>query len=274
MYEATGSGSLVRLSETHDFEIASDDEDPRDWLVYSGEYAIGRVTDLLVDREAMKVRYLEVQASEQGQSREGEKVHIPVERVRLSSSTQTVEVLGTQSSGMAGLAEFRQFGAAHAQHDLRPDVEPTPAYSTNEEAARVTRSEEELLVGTREVQAGEVVVRKTVETEHVREPVATRTERVHVARRPVEASANSRPIVEGDEIRVPIMSEEVVVEKRPVMKEEIVITKEAITETSDVEAELRKERVDVDTRDDVRTEGTLDERTRAERAQTRGGSRG
>jgi uncharacterized protein (TIGR02271 family) len=274
MYETTGSGPLVRLSETNDFEIAADDADPTNWTVYSGEHAIGYVTDLLVDRGAMKVRYLEVQPGDEGASRSGEKVHIPVERVRLSSSTRRVELLGSEAAGIAGLTEFRQSGAMHAQHDVGHDFGATRASSTDEEAARVTRSEEELLVGKREVQAGEVVVRKTVETEHVREPVATRTERVRVERRPVEATASATPIVEGDEIRVPIMSEEVVVEKRPVMKEEIVITKEAVTETSDVQAELRKERVDVDTREDVRTAETVDESTRDERVRTRGGTRG
>ena len=51
----------------------------------------------------------------------------------------------------------------------------------------------------------------------------------------------------GDqEIRVPVTEEEIVVEKRPVVKEEIVVTKRAVEETQNVEADVRRERVDVD----------------------------
>jgi uncharacterized protein (TIGR02271 family) len=45
---------------------------------------------------------------------------------------------------------------------------------------------------------------------------------------------------------VPIVEEELVVERRPVVKEEIVIKKKAVRETRTVEADLRKERVDVE----------------------------
>jgi len=115
------------------------------------------------------------------------------------------------------------------------------------------------------VEAGEAVVRKTVETEHVRQPVTRRREEVEIERRPVERgmAAGASDIAEG-EIRVPIMEEEVVVEKRPVVKEEIVVKKRAIEETQNVEAELRKERIDVDESG----------RTRNVKETSRGGRRG
>jgi stress response protein YsnF len=45
---------------------------------------------------------------------------------------------------------------------------------------------------------------------------------------------------------MPIMEEEVVVEKRPVAKEEIVIRKHATEATENVEGDVRRERVDID----------------------------
>jgi uncharacterized protein (TIGR02271 family) len=42
------------------------------------------------------------------------------------------------------------------------------------------------------------------------------------------------------------MEEVVVCEKRPVVKEEVVVKKRAVEETEQVEADLRKERIDVD----------------------------
>src|SRR5690606_23367895 len=119
------------------------------------------------------------------------------------------------------------------------------------------RSEEELAVGKRQRQAGEVGVQKHVETEHVRESVPVTREEVTVERRPVrDASATGRnPEIGEDEIRVPLMEEEVVAEKRAVPKEEVVIRKQAVQDEKTVEADLRKERVDVDDEAARRTSG-------------------
>jgi hypothetical protein len=53
----------------------------------------------------------------------------------------------------------------------------------------------------------------------------------------------------GSVIRVPIVEEQLVVERRPVVKEVLVIRKRAVTEEQVVEADLRRERVDVEQRD-------------------------
>jgi uncharacterized protein (TIGR02271 family) len=113
--------------------------------------------------------------------------------------------------------------------------------------SRIARVEEELAIGKRALQTGEVLVRKTVETEHVRRPVTRVREEVEVERRPVERAAGAADVdIREGEVRVPIMEEEVVVEKRPVVKEEVVIKKRAVEETEQVETELKKERIDVD----------------------------
>ena len=112
---------------------------------------------------------------------------------------------------------------------------------------RLTLSEEQLNVGKRQVQAGEATVRKTVETEHVRESVPLSHDEVSVERRPLSGAeaANAR-IGEDAEIRVPVMREEAVVDKRAVAKEEVLVRKRAVTENQTVEADLRRERVDID----------------------------
>jgi uncharacterized protein (TIGR02271 family) len=277
MKEASGDETLVRLSEVDDLEIADDDVNPTGWAVYAGDDAIGYVTDLLVDDAAMKVRYLEVQPGDTRERRGNAQVHVPVERVRFSKDTRSVELLGNEQSGAGRVTGLEEF--AHLSTPSDADIEP-PATggrsSDDTAAARVTRSEEELRVGTREIQAGEVVVQKSVETEHVREPVTTRVERVRVERRPVGASvAPGEQALASNEIRVPIMSEEVVVEKRPVVKEEIVITKDVVTQTADVEADLRKERVDVHTTGDATTDTeVLNEGEPGRAAIRKGGSRG
>ena len=133
---------------------------------------------------------------------------------------------------------------------------------------RITLSEEQLAVGKRAVQEGEVAVRKHVDTRHVEEQVELVREEITVERRPLSADSNVdvREIGEG-EIRVPLMREEAVVEKRTVPVEEVVIRKEAVSDTKTVAADLRRETLEVD--DDVdtsrtrstNTTGDIDERT-------------
>jgi uncharacterized protein (TIGR02271 family) len=107
---------------------------------------------------------------------------------------------------------------------------------------------EELAIGKRQVQAGEVAVRKTVDTEHVTERVPVRREEVTVERRPVSAADTRSAEIAEDRIVVPVTEEEVVVEKRPVVKEEVVLRTRTVEDTEEVEADLRRERIDVDER--------------------------
>ena len=70
---------------------------------------------------------------------------------------------------------------------------------------------------------------------------------VEEGRRPEAVEAGI--VDEGDdEIRIPIIEEEIVVEKRPVVKEEIRLRKEILQEEEVVEEEGRKEVVDVEDR--------------------------
>ena len=122
---------------------------------------------------------------------------------------------------------------------------------------RLTLAEEELRVGKRQVQAGEVSLHKTVETERVRETVQLMHDEVTIERRPVTDQNASRHVEIGEnEIRIPLMAEEAVVEKRVVGKEEVVLRKHQVTENENIEADLRKERVDVD-RSQTATGGAL-----------------
>lgn len=121
---------------------------------------------------------------------------------------------------------------------------------------RITRSEEELAIGKRAVQAGEVAVRKTVETERVSERVPVMREEVTVERRPVSAADVGDVEIGEDRIVVPVTEEEVIVDKRPVAKEEVVLRTREVEDTEDVEADLRRERIDVDERGRTRGTGT------------------
>src|SRR5215208_4242508 len=118
-----------------------------------------------------------------------------------------------------------------------------------EDELRVQRSEEELLAGTRERVAGSVNVRKCVRTDRERLEVPTRREEVSVERVPVSGEATEAQIG-ADEVSVPVVEDEVVVQKKPVAKEEIRIRKDVVHERQIVEEDVRREEVDIE--DDTR----------------------
>jgi uncharacterized protein (TIGR02271 family) len=130
---------------------------------------------------------------------------------------------------------------------------------------RLTLAEEQLAVGKRTVQEGEVALRKHVDTRHVEEEVELVREEVTVERRPLSADSGADVSDIGEEeIRVPVMREEAVVEKRTVPIEEVVVRKEAVSDTKTVGADLRRETLDVDENVDTkrtRTTRNQDEAT-------------
>jgi uncharacterized protein (TIGR02271 family) len=121
-----------------------------------------------------------------------------------------------------------------------------------EDELRVRRIEEELKVGTREREVGAVRVRKRIVTDHETIVVPKKRVEVTVEHVPVEGQAISAeegtaaPEIGEKEIVVPVVEEEVVVEKRPVVKEEVRIRKDVVEDTEVVEADVRREEVEVD----------------------------
>jgi len=116
----------------------------------------------------------------------------------------------------------------------------------NEDELQVQRTEEELRAGTREREAGAVNVRKRVRTDRERLEVPTRHEEVHVDRVPVEEGTTAESEIGEDDVSVPVVKEEVVVEKRPVVKEEIRVRKDVVEDEEVVEEDVRKEEIDVE----------------------------
>lgn len=247
--EHRSDAPMTPLSQLPDYEVADDSPDVRGWNVLASDHRqVGTVDDLLVDTAEMKARYLVVDLNDGASpaagngARSGDRILIPAGSTRVNEESHEVQI-GISSADVTSLPGFtgsiperndRLFGDGSADYGRR-DADGEH---------RITRSAEELSLGRREVPAGEVRVRKHVDTERVREPVSRLREEVRVEHRP--ASGSARTDIREDEIRVPLTEEEVIVEKRPVAKEEVVITKEQVEDTDTIEEDLRKERIDVE----------------------------
>ncbi|WP_163994685.1 YsnF/AvaK domain-containing protein [Pyxidicoccus caerfyrddinensis] len=118
---------------------------------------------------------------------------------------------------------------------------------------------EELDVVKREVQAGEVRVKKDVVEEEKVMDVPVRRERVRVERRDVSPD---RPAMNAsfqeETVVVPLRAEEVEVRKRAVVDEEVVIHKDDIEEERRVAESVRREDVSIRTDGDVEGKRSLE----------------
>ena len=159
--------------------------------------------------------------------------------------------------------DFRDTNTDHGDTDMRDRDDLIPNDRTDartderlgrevrEDEARLTLSEEQLAIGKRQREAGEVELGKTVETRHVSESVPTAHEEVTIERRPLDGMSAAGAEIREEHLSVPVTREEVVAEKKVVPREEIVARKHQVVENQAVEADLRREDVEVRERGDV-----------------------
>jgi photosynthetic reaction center H subunit len=261
---------------------------------------IGEVEDLIVDTGAMKVRYLDVEVDKDYRADKDHRILIPVGQARLHESEDHVHVNALSSNEVKTFPAYQgrldrsyedtvhqRFGssAAGASSAAGRDYYSSDNFDDNRfygsrrgsgspsgrsgdvrgsqsRDDRMTLSEEKLAVGRERHEAGEVRVGKHVETEHVKKEVPVTRERATVERRPIEGdeARHARASISDDEIRVPLTEEEVVVEKRTVPKEELVVKKYQEQDTETVEADLRRERADIEGDVDEKNRGRSDRR--------------
>jgi uncharacterized protein (TIGR02271 family) len=114
----------------------------------------------------------------------------------------------------------------------------------------MTRSEEELRVGTTEREAGRARLRKYVVEDEVTQTVPVKREEVRVEREPVTDAnvdaATDGPAISEEEHEVVLHEEQAVVDKQAVPKERVRLDKETFTEEEQVSDTVRKEQIDVD----------------------------
>lgn len=114
----------------------------------------------------------------------------------------------------------------------------------------MTRSEEELRVGTESRERGRARLRKHVVTEHQQATVPVRREEVHIEREPIDDTnrdaATSGPSISEDEHAMTLHEERPVTDTEVVPKERVRMSKNVETEHETVDADLRKERIDTD----------------------------
>jgi uncharacterized protein (TIGR02271 family) len=216
--------------------------------VYSSDgEKIGEVEEIFYDEATYRPEWIGIGVGLFGKKR----LLVPVQSARLDADGYTVpytkeQVKDSPDIGSDDIDEsteralFDYYGLDWSQTTYAEG-----ASEFDREGASVTRTEEELAVGTREVAAGRVRLRKWVETEAVQADVNVRREDARIEREPINEPVSGAEIGE-EEVEVRLRREEPVVEKRAVAKERVSVEKDVETETETVTEEVRKERVEID----------------------------
>ncbi|HEY3833329.1 MAG TPA: YsnF/AvaK domain-containing protein [Acidimicrobiia bacterium] len=159
-----------------------------------------------------------------------------------------------------GKAKIKDAPRIDPESDLTPDEETrlrehyrtgtaeAGADATGGEGASMTRSEEEVRVDTERVESGRARLTKHVVTEEQQVTVPVRREEVRVEREPIDADhqPDGAPEIGEDEQELVLHEERPVVRTEVVPKETVRLSKVENTDEREVDAEVRKEQVDVD----------------------------
>jgi uncharacterized protein (TIGR02271 family) len=130
------------------------------------------------------------------------------------------------------------------------DGDPQAGRAASAGGDAMTRSEEELRVGTQTRERGRARLRKYVVTEAQQVTVPVQREEVRVEREPITdanlGAATDGPAISEEEHEVTLREEEVVVDKRAVPKERVRLGTETVTDQRQVAEEVRKEQIEVE----------------------------
>jgi uncharacterized protein (TIGR02271 family) len=149
------------------------------------------------------------------------------------------------------------------EQDAARGAHEAPAGELGETTDRgaTTLSEERLATGTEQYEAGSVRARKHVDVETVEQVVPRGVEHADLERTgPLDGDSGQVETLPDGSLSIPVFEEQIVVEKRLVVRERVVLRKHTVYEEHRVEADLKRERLEVETDGDVQVTGDTDGR--------------
>ena len=184
----------------------------------------------------------------------GDSVQVPYDKQQVTDAP-SMEADG-QLSQDEEAELYRHYGLDYSEHrsdsGLPAGTDDTVGRDTSGPTTdqAMTRSEEELRVGTETRERGRARLRKYVTTETQQVTVPVQREEVRVEREPITDAnldaATSGPAISEEEHEVTLREEEVVVDKRAVPRERVRLDTETVTDERQVSEEVRKEQIEVD----------------------------
>ena len=158
--------------------------------------------------------------------------------------------VGGQSAGFAAgttvPAGLETTGYGETDTEVLPPQAAADTATTRDDGV-ITRSEEQLHVGTRRVETGRARLKKYVVTEQQTVTVPVSHEEVTLVREPIAAGTITDAVIGDDAIEVVLTEDRVVVDKEAVAVERVSLGTEVVTEQQQVTEAVRKEQIELDT---------------------------
>ncbi len=248
-------------------------EDVKDWTGEtahgSNEDKLGKIEDIYLDNETGEPEWAAIKTGMFGGAasfaplaeahRDENGIHFPYTKDQVKDAPN-VEADG-QLSQDEEASLYKHYGLRYSEgpsdsglptgHDRTGDRETVGQDTSGPETDdAMTRSEEELRVGTTQHETGRVRLRKYIVTENVTQTVPVSREEVRIEREPITDANRGDAHAGGDlteeEHEVTLHEEVPVVEKNVVAKERVRLDKDTVTDEAQVSEEVRKEQIDVD----------------------------
>ncbi|WP_026549514.1 PRC and DUF2382 domain-containing protein [Arthrobacter sp. Br18] len=216
---------------------------------------LGAVEQIFIDDSTGRPTWILVAAGTPGSAA----VLVPAPGATVDSRTVRVPYSRDLIEGSPRMPEDGRFGPDEEQQLLRHYGHGVPAHAGTDDShdavpgtdTVLTRSEEQLRVGTVTRETGTIRVSKYIVTETVTETFPVRREELRVEHLPMEDAGEATPPDSGvtrigtpfdeGEYEIVLYEERPVVELEIVAVERITLIRETITEAEEVSGEVRKE---------------------------------
>jgi uncharacterized protein (TIGR02271 family) len=186
---------------------------------------------------------------------DGDNVRVPYEKSQVKDAPNIEPDHELSQDEEANL--YRHYGLDYGENRSDTGLPEGQANTGREEVGHdtsgpttddaMTRSEEEIAVGTRQTEVGRARLKKYIVTEQVQTTVPVQREEVRIEREPITDgnidNATDGPALSEEEHEVTLHAEEPVVEKTVVPKERVRLEKDTITDEQTVTDEVRKEQI-------------------------------
>lgn len=197
----------------------------------------------------------------------GDDLRVPYEKDKVKDAPRVKDADSHLSEDEEGEL-YRYYGVGGADYDTTYDTSNQDAVSSHGDTGHdtsgpdtdsaMTRSEEQLNVGTETRETGRARLRKYVVTENVSTTVPVSHEEVRLEREPITDGNRDDALSGGDitseEHDVVLTEERVVVNKETVPVERVRVEKDTVTEEQQVNEEVRKEEIELDNNADLTRE--------------------
>lgn len=284
MEKRTRINHLKELNHS-DYKIADNQPHIDDWkIVDRSDRKVGKVHDMLFDKDRMKVRYIITNLKNGEIMDEDRKVLIPIGQAQLKTSdkkviipnitrehltklpkydnadnlTQEDETLildtftGTRNTATYNRDKF--YENDNFNEDKFYDHENTRNMENRTTDKKVDVVEENLEVGKREVQTGGAKITSRIVERPVEERVNLKEEHVEVKRKPVDKPAGKADMDNFQEktIEKTETKEVPVVNKEARVKEEVTLEKDVENKEEVIKDKVKETKVDIDKKADNR----------------------